>query len=206
MNNSKEIEFKDYKCLDGGIVFVPTFMQKYIKDVYAFSVYFYLCRKYSMEKGFSAPSISIIAHNCYMSEKKARKCIKYLEDNGFIKKDKYTFGNVICNKYYIYYIDKDPNIENESTHYVYMHKNKYTDEVLYIGKGVKNRYLEMKGRNSDYLEYIREVGNENIVKEIIYTYDNPTEAFNKEKEITDMYREKGEARFNKISGFSDMYL
>lgn len=206
MESLKEQKFKDYKSLEGGIVFIPTFMQRHLKDAYAFSVYFYLCRRYDVKEGFSSPSVREIADNCYISEKTTRKAIKYLEGIGFIKKDKYIVGNVVCNKYYIYYIDKDINDEKETVHYVYVHKNKLSNEVLYVGKGVDGRYSDLSTRNGDYLEYIREVGNENISKEIIYSFNNPIDAFNKEKEVTDMYKEKGEARFNKISGYSNMYI
>jgi thymidylate kinase len=92
-------------------------------------------------------------------------------------------------------------------HYVYIHKDKETGEVLYVGKGSGGRaYGDWHQR-----PYLKESVDIEIVKE----FDDKMIAFKYEEILTKRYHNLGEARFNKKEGerisektrieFSEMY-
>lgn len=81
--------------------------------------------------------------------------------------------------------------------YVYKQYNLETNEVFYIGKGCKNRYKDINHRNKEFLEYYN---NHSCLSEIIEYFDSEEEAFKKEHELIQVYREKGQATANLDDG------
>lgn len=76
--------------------------------------------------------------------------------------------------------------------YVYEWYNIDTQEVFYVGKGCGKRYLKTN-RNKDFNEYYK---NHNVDVRIIYQNLFEEEAFKKEKELTDFYKEKNQCQCN----------
>lgn len=191
-------KLKPYNGLNENFTQVANSMLTYIKDPYAFKIYFYLCMRYNNEYDYAFPSLTTIAKDCQMSLDKVKKCIKWLEENECIEKHKYIKEHIIHNKYSInYYEYKD---ENDYVCYVYVHKNKESKEVLYIGKGTGGRAYDFTNRNKKYLEYINEIGKENIEVNITKTFHDDIEAFEYEKYLTNKYKKENQARFNIIVG------
>ena len=82
--------------------------------------------------------------------------------------------------------------------YVYEWFNVETEEVFYVGKGCKKRYLEKNHRNKDFLDYIN---NNQVSSRIVKYFNDENEAYKYEKELTDKYREeKGWCTCNLIDG------
>lgn len=75
--------------------------------------------------------------------------------------------------------------------YVYEWYNTDTNEVFYVGKGCKKRYLEIAHRNDLFLEYIK---NNNVSVRKIYENLTEDEAFKIEEEITEYYRALGQCK------------
>ena len=81
--------------------------------------------------------------------------------------------------------------------YVYEWFNIDTNEVFYIGKGCKRRYLETKKRNKIFKKYL---ASHNCDVKILEYFDNEEEAFKKEYELIQLYKEKGQAIANLDDG------
>ena len=80
-------------------------------------------------------------------------------------------------------------------YYVYIHINKLNDEVLYVGKGTKDRYNNLDERNDFYLSYISELGKENIECKIVKTFKNEEESFIFEEDLTNVFKMIGQAKY-----------
>lgn len=106
---------KSYRGLDESFTQVANSMLTYIKDPYAFKIYFYLCMRYNNEYDYAFPSLSTMAKDCQMSLKKVKDCIKWLCGKGYIIKAKIANGEGYTNNiYYIRYIHIDKQkIERE---------------------------------------------------------------------------------------------
>ena len=85
----------------------------------------------------------------------------------------------------------------EKYFYVYKQFNTETNEIFYIGKGCRNRYKETSHRNKDFLEYYN---NNPCSSEIIEYFDTEEEAFKKEHELIQIYREKDQVKANLDDG------
>lgn len=79
------------------------------------------------------------------------------------------------------------NMNKKPKYYVYMHK--YKGIPTYIGVGTINKYnyedraKNFTNRNNDYLDFIREVGRENIEVEIIARFDDREDAITLEEKL-----------------------
>lgn len=80
--------------------------------------------------------------------------------------------------------------------YVYRWYIKETNETIYIGKGSKKRYLS-KQHNKTFIEFIKRFDCET---EILEYFDDEQEAYKKEFELINEYKEKKECVCNKIPG------
>ena len=81
--------------------------------------------------------------------------------------------------------------------YVYEWYNIDTEEVFYVGKGSKKRYLDKQHRNKLFLEYLQ---NNNVSSRIVKYFNNEEDSFAYEKELTDTYRAKGWCKCNLADG------
>lgn len=79
----------------------------------------------------------------------------------------------------------------EKRYYVYEWFNTETDEVFYVGKGTKNRYSQITGRNQYFMDYYN---THNCESRKVYTDLTEEEAFNKEIELIKYYRENSNFR------------
>lgn len=70
--------------------------------------------------------------------------------------------------------------------YVYEWYNIETGEVFYVGKGIGDRYKTTRKRNKTFLDYIE---NNKVDVRIVWKGESEEEAFNKEVEITNKYKE-----------------
>ena len=123
MEREINVKLKDYKGLKEDFTQVANSMQDYIEDPYTFSVYFYLCRTYNREYGYSFPSIKTIAKKTHISEWKVKKSLAWLIERKFIIKKQLKNGEEFMNNTYIIrYIDMKDIIEeiikNEEDSYV----------------------------------------------------------------------------------------
>lgn len=80
-------------------------------------------------------------------------------------------------------------------YYVYIHINKLNNEVLYVGKGTGKRYKDLNARNEIYLNYIKELGENNIECKIVKTFNNESEAFIFEEGLTKTFKSIGQAKY-----------
>lgn len=194
--NSDNIEFREYVELKNNGVNIHSSMIKYIKDPYALKIYLHLCSK--NDGLYANCSINEIGDATDISVKKVKDCIKWLNENNCIKTCKYESGGIVRNRYRIYFID-NLNLERK-LYYVYIHKEKTTGEVLYVGKGTGDRAYNLRNRNKKYLEHIRQVGKDNIEIEILKRFDNNIDAYKYEEDMTDHYKNKGQAKYSIIIG------
>lgn len=91
----------------------------------------------------------------------------------------------------------------DKSYCVYMHKNKITNEIFYIGMGNRERpYLLSKNRrNHLWGEYVDKIGGKEFVEvEIVLSTNNKREALEKETALTQYYKNKGECICNKAIG------
>lgn len=100
-------KLKPYSSLSSDFTKVSNNMFFYIKDVYEYRVYTYLCMKHNTNYNYAFPSYTTIAEECSISLSKAKQCIKSLCEQGYIIKSKYNNGANINNVYYIRYIEID---------------------------------------------------------------------------------------------------
>lgn len=191
---------KSYRGLDKSFTQVANSMLTYIKDPYAFKIYFYLCMRYNSDYDYAFPSLSTMAKDCQMSLKKVKDCIKGLCSKGYIIKAKDFSDGVMVNKYKINFVKDDECLNYEHNCYVYIHKYKKTGKVLYVGKGTGERSSNLKDRNLAYKAFIEDVGKDNIEIEIVKWFKDNISAFEFEKELTISYKKLGEAKFNVIIG------
>ena len=81
--------------------------------------------------------------------------------------------------------------------YVYKWFNIETNEVFYIGKGCRNRYKEISRRNKDFLDYYNK---HSCSSEIIEFFDSEEEAFQREYQLIQEYKQLGQAQTNLDQG------
>ncbi len=106
MEKEINVKLKDYKGLKEDFTQVANSMQDYIDDPYTFSIYFYLCRTYNREYGYSFPSVKTISKKTHISEWKVKKSLAWLIEKKFIIKKQLKNGNeFVNNTYIIRYID-----------------------------------------------------------------------------------------------------
>ena len=123
MEKEINVKLKDYKGLKEDFTQVANSMQDYIDDPYTFSIYFYLCRTYNREYGYSFPSIKTISKKTHISEWKVKKSLAWLIERKFIIKKQLKNGSeFVNNTYIIRYIDIKDIIEeitrNEEESYI----------------------------------------------------------------------------------------
>ena len=104
MKIKNSLKLAPYYALDKDWTKISNSMFKYIKDVYAFKVYCYLCYRYNINYQYAFPSLETIAQDCYISKKTAIKAIKYLEENRFIVKYQKKNSEWMNNCYYVRYV------------------------------------------------------------------------------------------------------
>lgn len=84
--------------------------------------------------------------------------------------------------------------------YVYIWIRKDINAVFYVGKGTKNRYKDLSMRNKYFLNIVNKIGLDNIEIKIIENNLTEEEAFNKEKEYIQYYKDRGIKLANMTSG------
>ena len=112
----KAMRLVPYKNLDKKFTKVANSMIYHIKDPYAYKVYCYLCIMHNSNYNYAFPSLSTISNDCQMSLQKVQKCIKWLNEKGFIVKVKLKRSECsnVNNIYYMRYIEIDyDEIEKE---------------------------------------------------------------------------------------------
>lgn len=85
----------------------------------------------------------------------------------------------------------------QKKYYVYEWFDLDTNQVFYVGKGTGNRYKDYWSRNNFFKEYYN---SHNVDVRIVKYFDDETDAFNYEKELTDSYREDNQCFCNLIDG------
>lgn len=176
-----------------------------IEDNYAFRMYAYLLTIRNKEDGICYITRNNLTKVLDISKRKSIDCIKYLREVGLIKETtKIIDGkshNLIIPTLYIEGSGSVNYKELDSEYYVYVHIDKNTNEVLYVGKGTGNRFKDLASRNDTYLKYINILGKDNIECRIIKYFEDEAEAYNYEKEITDLFKSLGQAKYSIKSGF-----
>lgn len=81
--------------------------------------------------------------------------------------------------------------------YVYEYYNTETLEVFYVGKGTRNRYRTIAGRNELFLQYYQ---NNKCDVRIVKYFDNEDEAFQYEQKLIEYYKQNNECICNKNYG------
>ena len=85
----------------------------------------------------------------------------------------------------------------EKYFYVYKWFNIETGEVFYMGKGCGNRYKDITKRNKDFLDYYN---SHSCSSEIVEFFDLEEEAFEKERQLIQEYKQLGQAQTNLDDG------
>ncbi|NEW03262.1 GIY-YIG nuclease family protein [Bacillus megaterium] len=78
-------------------------------------------------------------------------------------------------------------------YYVYIHKHKITDEVVYCGKGSNQRYKDYNSRGEEHLKLMKEGKLDYI---ILRHFEDEKEAYKYEEELIEKYKNKGQCQFN----------
>lgn len=78
-------------------------------------------------------------------------------------------------------------------YYVYIHKLKQTEEVVYCGKGSNQRYRDYNSRNDEHLSLMKS-GQLNYV--ILRYFENEKEAYKIEEIITEQFKQSNQCKFN----------
>ena len=68
----------------------------------------------------------------------------------------------------------------DKKYYVYEWFNVVTGEVFYVGKGIRNRYCQLSGRNQHFRDYFN---THECESRIVYENLTEQEAYEKEKEL-----------------------
>lgn len=85
----------------------------------------------------------------------------------------------------------------EKYFYVYKWYDIDTNEIFYIGKGCGNRYKDISKRNKDFLDYYN---NHSCASDIIEYFDKEEDAFQKEYQLIQEYKQLGQAQTNLDDG------
>ena len=84
----------------------------------------------------------------------------------------------------------------DKKYYVYEWFNVVTGEVFYVGKGIRNRYCQLSGRNQDFRDYFN---THECESRIVYENLTEQEAYEKEKELIKYYRETSNFRLTNVT-------
>lgn len=82
-------------------------------------------------------------------------------------------------------------------YYVYLHKHKQTGEIVYCGKGSNFRYCDYNSRCGEHLTLMKSKQIEYI---ILKKFDDENEAYKYEETVTDLFKYRGQCKFNISSG------
>ena len=85
-------------------------------------------------------------------------------------------------------------------YYVYEWFNVVTGEVFYVGKGIRNRYCQLSGRNQYFIDYFN---THQCKSRIVYQNLTEEEAYEKEKELIKYYRENSNFRLTNVTDGGD---
>jgi hypothetical protein len=110
-----KVRFKRYAEIDGNWTKVCNDCFSLIPDTYYFKIYCFLCKNWNKELNYAFPSVSTIARECLISERKVKDGIKWLKENQFIKVEKFSTPNgYSSNIYRIRYpiIDREQLLED----------------------------------------------------------------------------------------------
>lgn len=204
---AKNYILKDYSTIGecNKTTNIPNEAFDMIEDVYAFKIYAFLLMFRNTKDGVSYITKDNLAKSTKISKTKVKECIKYLRSIELIEDVSKNINGRTYKllKPLLYVADEQEerltqlNIE----YYVYIHVNKNTNEVLYVGKGTGDRFKNLINRNEAYLKYIDVLGKDNIECRIIKHFQDEAEAYNYEKEITDLFKSLGQAKYSIKSGF-----
>ncbi|KZZ86225.1 hypothetical protein [Bacillus sp. SJS] len=78
-------------------------------------------------------------------------------------------------------------------YYVYIHKDKLTKEVVYVGKGSNYRYCGYNSRSNEHIAMMKEKKLDYI---ILKYFDDEEEAYKYEEKITAAYKKFNQCKFN----------
>ena len=84
----------------------------------------------------------------------------------------------------------------DKKYYVYEWFNVVTGEVFYVGKGIRNRYCQLSGRNQYFIDYFN---THECESRIVYENLTEQEAYEKEKELIKYYRETSNFRLTNVT-------
>lgn len=110
-----KVKFRRYAEIDGNWTKVCNDCFSLIPDAYYFKIYCFLCKNWNKELNYAFPSISTIAKECIISERKVKDGIKWLKENKFVHVEKFTTTNgYSSNIYRIRYpiIDREQILED----------------------------------------------------------------------------------------------
>lgn len=85
-------------------------------------------------------------------------------------------------------------------YYVYEWFNVLTGEIFYVGKGTRNRYSQITGRNQFFIDYFN---THECKSRIVYENLTEKEAYEKEKELIKYYRENSNFRLTNVTDGGD---
>lgn len=113
----EDIKYKNYNELNKNesILCLTDTAIKYIKDVYAFKVYCYLCSEFNYDLNCTKTTFETIAEDCSIARSTVQKAIKYLEERGFIVKLQKQNLKQKSNCYHIKYVIKEEKINKENS-------------------------------------------------------------------------------------------
>lgn len=77
--------------------------------------------------------------------------------------------------------------------YIYLHKDKETDSVVYVGKGSNFRCQDFNSRSEKHVSLMKEKKLEYF---ILRYFENELEAYKAEESLTRYYKSIGECKFN----------
>lgn len=204
--NKTEMKLMPYSTIDQckEVTKIPNEVME-IEDQYAFKMYTYLLTIRNKEDGVCYITKKNLTKILKISKGKSINCVKYLKEAGLVEETaKIIDGkshNLLVPKLYIEDSGSDDYRNLDSEYYVYIHVNKNTNEVLYVGKGTGDRFKDLSSRNDAYLKYMDVLGKDNIECRIIKHFQDEAEAYNYEKEITDLFKSLGQAKYSIKSGF-----
>ena len=92
-----------YRGLDGNFTQIANTMFKYIPNGNDFKVYCYLCYRFNRDLDYAFPSLRTISKETCLNVKTVQKSIKWLEEQGLIKRYKKEGSEWMNNCYFIKY-------------------------------------------------------------------------------------------------------